>query len=800
MVFLVLGAALPIAAYAGQYDDFAVISSTMGVSGNRVCIGESTRGDIGCPTWAPYVSSNGTVSATKFVGDGSGLTGISSGASSIDALSDAAANTVSQSVYLGQYSGASVTTGTSNTAVGMNALASNTTYSEMVSIGTNAMKAGSRGDRNTAVGSSAMYVGRARNDNTAVGAYALYSTMASSNVAVGSNALYISDIGGFNVAVGADAAKNGLYSYYNTALGYRALYNGGYGNVAIGYQSGGANGTVGYLSSNNTVVGAYAGQMLGPVGTIYPISNTLIGYNAGGAITSGQNNIVIGSNISPYSNTGNNQLNLGNVLFGDLGGGSTLQGKLGINVTSPTNSLDVSGTVNASSFFTKGSTSGYYFLDRSSNNFSALYRISGTSRLWDDVGGDRVTVNNTTGYVGIGTTTPGGPLEVYTAGTVAGTIDGLIRMNAPASTYRFTRYLTAGSARWDMGTDSAAETGSNAGSNFFLNRFNDSGTYIDTILWANRSTGDLNINNRLYVGGNLAMNTNGAVIQAKDPGGNYRNVLYGRWTDDGTYIDGGTGLYLRTNNGGTTALSINSSGYVGIGTGSPGYLIPGLAPQRVGINADTTADAFGIKYDGSGNIMNIWRNNSSVGNGVMMNFMFGNGTAPSVGTITTNGSSIAYNTTSDRRLKTDIRETARGLDDLMKVQVRDFRFKADPSKTMVQGFIAQDLYQVYPEAVTVGGEDASKHPWNVDYGRMTPLVVKSIQDLKARNDHLEARVAELRAANDNLRTENEKLRADNAQVKIRLERIEALLDGRPVGKETPLLRRNPETGRLQVGR
>ena len=63
------------------WDDFAVISSTMGANQGRLCAG-ADRGDLGCPTYAPSlttagdVSVTGNLSANTFIGDGSGLTGI----------------------------------------------------------------------------------------------------------------------------------------------------------------------------------------------------------------------------------------------------------------------------------------------------------------------------------------------------------------------------------------------------------------------------------------------------------------------------------------------------------------------------------------------------------------------------------------------------------------------------------------------------------------------------------------------------------------------------------------------------
>lgn len=42
----------------------ATVSSTMGVNDGRLCIGEASRGDIGCPTYAPTVSPTGEVGIT----------------------------------------------------------------------------------------------------------------------------------------------------------------------------------------------------------------------------------------------------------------------------------------------------------------------------------------------------------------------------------------------------------------------------------------------------------------------------------------------------------------------------------------------------------------------------------------------------------------------------------------------------------------------------------------------------------------------------------------------------------------
>ncbi|REA56523.1 hypothetical protein DSL64_26770 [Dyadobacter luteus] len=113
-----------------------------------------------------------------------------------------------------------------------------------------------------------------------------------------------------------------------------------------------------------------------------------------------------------------------------------------------------------------------------------------------------------------------------------------------------------------------------------------------------------------------------------------------------------------------------------------------------------------------------------------------NGNTGEAGSISRGGGyTVAYNTSSDQRLKENIKSTRYGIADLMKIEVRDYNYIAD-KKTIVTGFLAQQLYTVFPNAVTVGGKDATENPWSVDYGKVTPLLVKAIQDQQAEIEKL----------------------------------------------------------------
>lgn len=107
---------------------------------------------------------------------------------------------------------------------------------------------------------------------------------------------------------------------------------------------------------------------------------------------------------------------------------------------------------------------------------------------------------------------------------------------------------------------------------------------------------------------------------------------------------------------------------------------------------------------------------------------YNGGITTSIGNIARNGTnSVAYNVSSDARLKNEKGPSSKGLEDLLKVKVKDFSWKSDPDHVH-NGIFAQELKEVYPEAVDTGN-DEKNIPWSIDYGRITPLLIQSIQDL-----------------------------------------------------------------------
>jgi hypothetical protein len=111
------------------------------------------------------------------------------------------------------------------------------------------------------------------------------------------------------------------------------------------------------------------------------------------------------------------------------------------------------------------------------------------------------------------------------------------------------------------------------------------------------------------------------------------------------------------------------------------------------------------------------------------------------GSIVASDTGVTYNTTSDRRLKKDIETITDGTDKLMAMNPVTHGWKADPEADAVHGFIAQEMIDIVPEAVS--GDPESDDMMSMDYGRITPVLVAALQDAHKKIAGLETRLNEL---------------------------------------------------------
>jgi hypothetical protein len=111
-----------------------------------------------------------------------------------------------------------------------------------------------------------------------------------------------------------------------------------------------------------------------------------------------------------------------------------------------------------------------------------------------------------------------------------------------------------------------------------------------------------------------------------------------------------------------------------------------------------------------------------------------------VGTITTTGTTTAYNVSSDYRLKCNWRPIDKPVDLLMRIKPYEGEFKAAPG-VRVHYCIAHELQDVLPQAVT--GDKDGEEMQQVDYSKLVPMLVASLQDAHKRIDALEARLGDM---------------------------------------------------------
>lgn len=149
---------------------------------------------------------------------------------------------------------------------------------------------------------------------------------------------------------------------------------------------------------------------------------------------------------------------------------------------------------------------------------------------------------------------------------------------------------------------------------------------------------------------------------------------------------------------------------------------------------------FHVKVTTENDRQYIW-NTANSGTRQLLSFVVGS--SPSVvGSVTSNGTSTTYATTSDYRLKENIQPMQNALATVAALNPVTYTWKADGSAG--QGFIAHELQGVVPDCVT-GEKDAVDAEGNpqyqgVDTSFLVATLVAAIQELKAEVDDLKAQL------------------------------------------------------------
>jgi hypothetical protein len=245
--------------------------------------------------------------------------------------------------------------------------------------------------------------------------------------------------------------------------------------------------------------------------------------------------------------------------------------------------------------------------------------------------------------------------------------------------------------------------------------------------------------NNTAIGGGIDLTNNIYSIGAISPiisfssrslNGIYNNnyaAIYGIHSGDagdGNWSSGHLVFATTQSYGTTERMRITSSGEIAVGKTSGAFGTAGVTLFQNGqlssvVNGDGCLFLNRLTNDGT--VANFYRSSSGVGS------------------ITVTTSSTSYNTSSDYRLKEDIKPVENALKRLQDIKPVNFAWKIDG--TRVDGFIAHELAEVIPEAVT-GEKDEIKEDGTpiyqgIDQSKIVPLLVAAIQELTARLEILE---------------------------------------------------------------
>jgi hypothetical protein len=463
----------------------------------------------------------------------------------------------------------------------------------------------------------------------------------------------------------------------------------------------------------------------------------------------------------------------------------------GTTASTSANNIVIDGTSGTETGITLFSTvaSGIRFGDASGAGQGVIEYAHGTDHMRFVTNATERMRIDSSGNVGFGNSSPGARLDIQIPSYATSTTDGMIKFNDSVNTHHcnIQSYLVGGQGsdiimgsnayvntsgawtRWTSSYGGAAIRYGREGALSFL---------------TNTSAGVVSERMRIDSSGNVTIDGSDAStslastailnLKAGDANNEYSILRFAtsadgsiayigaKATTTGAYPSSVGNLEFGVQNGASTvtAMTINNSGNVGIGTTSPsGSLHVSGTNTTIRITDtastadysfqatandirlyDNTAAAERMRIDSSGNLMvgttvadasgitlntagyiKTYRGTTTAASQIL--FSNPNGV---VGQVQTSGTATSYLTSSDVRLKENIVDAPAGNIDA--IRVRSFDWKADGSH-QTYGMVAQELVDVAPEAVSQG--DTDDDMWAVDYSKLVPMMIKEIQDLKA---------------------------------------------------------------------
>ena len=422
----------------------------------------------------------------------------------------------------------------------------------------------------------------------------------------------------------------------------------------------------------------------------------------------------------------------------------TSGGLVGIATSSPGSLLELSSAATSAAggvTVTNTNTAGYSSVQLKNTGASGrTYTLSlggntsafpGSVYLYDDTAGATRFLIDSSGRLGIGSTTVSRELILYKASAPAFHIQ-----NSTSGTGEFDGFAFSSS-----GADATIWNYENGYLRFGTNdtercRLDSSGRLLvgtsshfgDGLLQIAGDAGASTGNPKITLRRNVALNTLG-------DGSGAGQIEF-------TYIDGGVGARIA----GQCEASAATNDYptrlvfsvTADGEASPTQRLRITNGGDVFIHSGSNFGDTGVSISpgGSGYY------SKTAGTGATSRLRFANANGQ-VGEISTSGSTTTYATSSDYRLKENVTLLTGATDRLKQIPVHRFNFIADPDTT-VDGFIAHEAQAVVPECVTgekdAVDDDGKPVHQGIDQSKLVPLLTAALQEAIGEIESLKARL------------------------------------------------------------